>query len=163
MGNFFSSGEKRDREEIINKDEVTENEEIIVQLNSIQSDSNVGSSSKRIRVESSEQVSADYSTISMFQTDVHVTDVTHPIPTVTVTSIIETDVTIGGKKELTPREKNKARMKLKRDQQRKEETSVEKKSRQEFRNASQKEKRPSRAQSPERLAIRNDNRPSQAQ
>ena len=129
---------------------MSENEQIMVPLNSMQSDSNAGSSSKRIRVESSEQVpvdtclNADYSTMSIFETDVHVTDVTFtcPIPTVTVTSIIETDVKTGGKEELTPREKDKARMKLKRYQQREEETSVENKFRLEFRDASQKESVP---------------------
>ena len=50
-----------------------------------------------------------------------------------MTSNIENEVKNIEKKELTPREKNKARMKLKRDQQKQEESSVEKQSRLEIR------------------------------
>ena len=119
MGNFFSSGEKRDREEIVNEEQVTENKDIVAPLYS-NSESN-GCSSKRIRVESSEQVSvdpclnADYFTSSMFETDVHVTDVTRTIPTVTVTRNIETEVKIIEENRLSNREKSNARMKLQRD------------------------------------------------
>ena len=113
MGNYFSSGEKRDREEIVNNEEhVAENEDIVVPLKSVLSDLN-GVSSKRIRVESSKQVSvepclnADYSTSSIFETDVHITDITRTIPTITMTSNIENDVKNIEKKELTPREKTR--------------------------------------------------------
>ena len=91
-----------------------------------------------------------------------------------MTSNIENEVKNIEKKELTPREKNKARMKLKRDQQKQEESSVEKQSRLEIRreiyeaqslleiNASRREERSSQIHLPKKSAMRGENYQAQS-